>query len=107
MQFLKIIKRHSEGWTIKQVRVANYYRGIGLWNQRLGIEWLGRVLDFSWGYFQMDEEYLLHESVQLEWDKDGVLKFDYTRTQRFDSFTPEQQTELRRLLAPTIAELLD
>jgi len=35
------------------------------------------------------------------------LKFDYTRTQCFDSFAPEQQTELRRLLAPTIAELLD
>jgi hypothetical protein len=101
------IKRHSEGWTIKQVRTANYYRGIGLWPERLGIEYLGRVLGFSWGYFQMDEEYLLHESVQLKWDEDGVLKFDYTRTQPFDGFTPEQQTELRRLLTPTIAELLD
>lgn len=102
------IKRYNEGWIIKEnVCVFVLYVGIGVWSERLGIEWLGKVLGFSWGYIRVYYTLLVYQPVPIKYDKEGEIIWDYRYQHKFDTFTEEQKTELRRLLVPTIAELLD
>ena len=92
------IKLNSEGWIIKEnVLTFKFYIGKGVWYERLWIEWLGKVLGSSRGYYLEHETLLVHKSFPIEYDDEGII-WDYRHLQPFDSFTDEQKTELRQTI---------
>ena len=100
------IKRHSEGWIIKEnVCVFSLYIGIGVWSERLGIEYLGKVLGFSWGCIRVYHTLLVYQPVPIKYDKEGEIIWEYRYQHELDTFDDEQKTKLQQLLTPTNADL--